>query len=667
MSEQSREFLEKFFANTQFKIELRTFAPSTNGNRGAIEDRVFSRDMGELVAFITKKLVQKKTVYFGCCTRDGIEHEEQEGKKTLGGKINCREITAFWCDIDAKAREEQVAVLARIDVYSPAPSIVIHSGGGFHLYWLLPAPIAAHDPRVEPILKRLAADFAADKSCAELARVLRPPGTKNFKKEYGEPQDVILLREDWDKRYRIEDFPAGRTAYGVKPAEFSPVESNGRIPLGKRYPFLVSRAGGYRHHGDSEAEIFEKLKIDFLGHCADAEWNGVHEATLKQIARGVGGYQPGNVAEVKEVKAVSEVGLNDMPEAVLDGRLGELCNTRMLPLAPLAYAWPALTACAAIKMLRSGDMRANLYTALVGPVHSSKSRTGDHAAWLLGLDKPQLVKLMAGSAEGMLKELDREPPNGDDRLIAIDELGHLLEKSRIEGSSFPYILNRAYYDDRFIVAMARGKSVEFACRLSILGGIVDEKFEDCFASNTTGGLYDRFLFGLCPSGFVYDYRPFEGEPAQLPEPVAVKIDPAVWSWKSALLKQDSSLNPRVIENALRIATICAAFDGRRTLEATALDPALATIQYQTSVRKFLVPNAGRNFEGILAAKFLTYLDKHAPSGEWVSRSRMLQITHAYEYGPSISDKAISSLEFNAEIETGKAGKQRVLRRIRDEL
>jgi hypothetical protein len=45
------------------------------------------------------------------------------------------------------------------------------------------------------------------------------------------------------------------------------------------------------------------------------------------------------------------------------------------------------------------------------------------------------------------------------------------------------------------LTIARGKAVNFNARLSLVGGIVDEKFDDAFGSATTSGLYDRFLFG----------------------------------------------------------------------------------------------------------------------------------------------------------------------------
>src|SRR5262249_9778298 len=146
-----------------------------------------------------------------------------------------------------------------------------------------------------------------------------------------------------------------------------------------------------------------------------------------------------------------------------------------------------------------------------------------------------------------------------------DELGHLLEKANIEGSSFPFLLNSAYYDDEILVTMARGKKVDFNCRLSLAGGVVHEMFGDLFGSKTTGGLHGRFCFGLGPKPFTYLYRPYDAVPPENVSPVAVETDPDIWDARDEWVKTVPDLTPRIAEQALRLASICAAFDGRKTL------------------------------------------------------------------------------------------------------
>lgn len=178
-------FLSSFFAGTQHDIELRTVP---------LVKQIFTRDPKLLKEFISKN--SQTNVYFGCCTR--------EGKK--GDKEHARELVAFWVDMDFKdfgaTPEEECDRF--LQSFPLPPSILINSGGGFHVYWLLETPIDAHDKRCEPILKGLCAALKGDSASAEIGRILRVPGTKNFKEEYGEPREVKIVYERWDTRYTIE-------------------------------------------------------------------------------------------------------------------------------------------------------------------------------------------------------------------------------------------------------------------------------------------------------------------------------------------------------------------------------------------------------------------------------------------------------------------------------
>ena len=177
------------------------------------------------------------------------------------------------------------------------------------------------------------------------------------------------------------------------------------------------------------------------------------------------------------------VGLHDMPDKVFDGWLGEICRTRMSAF-PISYAWPALLTVASA-MVPQCEPRLNLYAALVCPVGSGKSQAIDHACALLGIRPPVLMNLLSGSAEGLLRKLNEVA--GGARLLSVDELCHLLEKAQIQGASFPYVLDRAYYHTEFYATMAQRQDAHFNCRLSLIGGVVDENFGDLFGSKTKGG------------------------------------------------------------------------------------------------------------------------------------------------------------------------------------
>jgi putative DNA primase/helicase len=370
-------------------------------------------------------------------------------------------------------------------------------------------------------------------------------------------------------------------------------------------------------------------------------------------------------------------GIKDMPESVLDGWLGQICKSRMLEHFPVAYAWTALVTVASALVpadsTRPG-MRCNLYGCPVGGVHTGKTEAIKHAKLLLGIQSPPLLDLMAGSAE-MLTSAVAEA-DGRPRLYSPDELGHLLEKAQIQNSSFVYLLNRAFYETGFRVrSMERNRrEVIFNATLSIVGGVVEERFGDLFTSKTTGGFYDRFLYGMCPTGFRYFYVPFEGGPALrinsaevradeeaiIPfdaignQPVPVTLDKSVFVEVNRWLRDDEVLkNPdcgRIVEIALRVATICASFDRRPVLYGKDLGPAFELARYQARIRGILKPNPGKTFEGQLYHKFFEFLMMHTSNGAWITRRELFRGTHAEEIGLTVAGKALDIMIANGDVE-----------------
>ena len=352
----------------------------------------------------------------------------------------------------------------------------------------------------------------------------------------------------------------------------------------------------------------------------------------------------------------------DMPESVLSGRLGEVCQ-RMMGNFPRAYAWPAIVTCAGTFVVGTA-LRSNLFAALVGPVGSGKSQAIERAMRALGIDPrgdvPPVMDLKAGSGEGLLKAIGDVA--GGARLYSMDELGHLLEKSQIQNSSFPHILNSLFYSSYQKLRIARGEAIEFSCCLSILGGLLEETFGDLFGKSTTGGLYDRFIFGQCPTGFSYSYRPFEGKPLTV-EPVTVAVSPEVWDESDSWIKTIPGVTGRIAEIALRVAAICASWDGKEMLTVSDIGPARAFAEHQAQTRNLLRPNPGENFEARAAFKFLAYLQRHAPNGEWVGKRQMLRNTRAYELGPSIANKALCVMAHNGDVEEKQEGRKSFVRMI----
>ena len=370
--------------------------------------------------------------------------------------------------------------------------------------------------------------------------------------------------------------------------------------------------------------------------------------------------------------------IEDMPETVLDGWLGELCKRR-LGSFPKAYAWPALVTVAGALTPPMGQHRTALYTDLVGDVNSGKSKACEHALYVFGLNPEErpaeeespimaalpsvLVAAKVPSAEGLAVVLGDAGSNH--RLWYPGEIKHALGKAMIQNASFPTVLCDAYYQNLNKLMIAEQKWRNFNCELSILGTLVADGFGEVYGSESLGGLYDRTTFGLQPSGVKWDFRPFEGSAEQLPDMSTVSIDSDVWAerdrWQNEL-----GIGRREAEMALRVALICAAFDRRKLLCAEDLEPALAFARYQTRVRLILRPNIGQTNEAKIADAVLGYLKRHAPNGQWLPRRKVFWDTNVYKLGPILADRVLTALEFNREIECREFGsqKQRQIRLVK---
>jgi hypothetical protein len=389
----------------------------------------------------------------------------------------------------------------------------------------------------------------------------------------------------------------------------------------------------------------------------DYVWGEWNKLTVVEAERENAGLQ---IADA-DITNASDLELPDMPVSVLSGTLGRLCQERLARF-PLAYAWPALLGAAAPHIASRAEQRTNLYVALVGPVHSGKSVVIDQATRLVA---SPAISMKAGSAEGLLAFLKDQA--GDGVLWLPDELSHTLDKAAISNASFAAHLSTLFYSEKGAITVVKGKVVSYDIRLSLLAGIVDEKFSEGFGSATTLGLYDRFLFGQCPTGFRYRYRPFEGNPAYVPPPVVdgkkriELVAPAVTeSVRMAMdaMAERESLNTRVLEIALRTALISAAFDRVEKLDAenmfqNYLEPAWELARYQERVRKLLQPNEGKTYDGQITHKLLSYLQAHASDHRWIVLRDMLRATHVNNFGSPAVERVIRSLEFSEDIEVAK--------------
>ncbi len=143
-------------------------------------------------------------VYFGTCPRE----------KMKPGKEHIYYITAIWAGLDIgpdgySGRDrhfasEKQALLALKD-FPLKPSILVRSGRGMHLYWLLEDIEAVADVEWLEVMLRRISDYFQCKSEVGIDAVLRLPGTTNAKDPLN-TKSCYVEHIDAKQRYKLDDF-----------------------------------------------------------------------------------------------------------------------------------------------------------------------------------------------------------------------------------------------------------------------------------------------------------------------------------------------------------------------------------------------------------------------------------------------------------------------------
>lgn len=189
------------------------------GERDVRQKLVATRE--EVDTYAEKYVAEGRNVFFGVAKYETGQNRQKENVKAL---------RSFWVDIDCgptKAavsektgrpdgyidQDAGVAALRQFckKVGLPRP-LIVNSGRGIHAYWPLTQDITRQE--WEPVANRLSElcvthNFYVDPSVFEVARILRIPGTFNFKDN--PPKEVTVLSDA-----EPVDFEEFRTALGVK-------------------------------------------------------------------------------------------------------------------------------------------------------------------------------------------------------------------------------------------------------------------------------------------------------------------------------------------------------------------------------------------------------------------------------------------------------------------
>jgi hypothetical protein len=469
-----------------------------------------------------------------------------------------------------------------------------------------------------------------------------------------------------------------------------------KIPLGGHDNYLTALALKLRLIGAEEEGIFyvlnEVVEKRCEGYGADYQQMTRKHArnTCAKFPAGdptggvlVGGKSIGqsqvevNEPEPLKLASIEDLEVVGMPESVIpeDSVLGRIFYDKLANLFPIDFGWVSLIHAAGVlvpvtprgTVVTSNDDLTNFYTALVGPTNCGKTTAWTHARLALGIHEEthNYINLKSGSAETLFENIQKGQHSGsftDQLFIDVDELSHLFSKIGIEGASFAPVLTTGFYKKLQTMFMGKGKNISLNCAMSWIGGIVTEQFEECFGSATIGGLYDRFMFGLCPTGYTLAYEDFRCKPATV-NPIPVTIDPSVYEIIKSWRKDHPELT-REIELAVRFAKVIASFDQRPVLYGKDMEGApLVFAMEQSRIRKTLKPNAGDNPDARFANAIMSLLARKTKPGEWMDmRTVKLHLNVFREnLGPNVMERAINGLlragdiEFNSD-KTRKNGK-----------
>jgi putative DNA primase/helicase len=132
-----------------------------------------------------------------------------------GNKENVRYLAAFHAEVDfgqtghkkkPEYNTEQDA-LSAITAFEIPPTLVNHSGGGFHCYWVLNEPADVSEmglDALEGVNRTILHKIKADGGTHHINRILRVPGTFNFKIP-GNPRPVKII-DDSGPTYDLNTF-----------------------------------------------------------------------------------------------------------------------------------------------------------------------------------------------------------------------------------------------------------------------------------------------------------------------------------------------------------------------------------------------------------------------------------------------------------------------------
>src|SRR6516165_541335 len=191
------DFIADFFRDSTGSIYLCSLPNERDGGRPA---EICGRgDGGRLNTLVLQTWDRRDRGTF-FCVNTVTPGQARRSKETV------HEVTCLHCDLDfSKIDTAPDTVLQQLRALEYPPSKIVRSGHGLHGYWLLREPPAATPETVlqaETALRGIADILGRDPAVAEIARLMRLPGSHNTKN--GERLPVTVV-SDTGARFELDD------------------------------------------------------------------------------------------------------------------------------------------------------------------------------------------------------------------------------------------------------------------------------------------------------------------------------------------------------------------------------------------------------------------------------------------------------------------------------
>ena len=226
----------------------------------------------------------RANIYFGvhpmkCIPPTNAEGEPQPPELVRGQHAHLAAVNCLYAEFDAAHfAGGKAEALEHLQALAMRPSAVVDSGGGYHAYWLLRDPFIINTPadfaHVHTLQRRWVLFVAGDTRARDLARVLRVPGTRNYKPKYG--PDGAPVEFVWLELNRLYTLPA---LAAMLPEDDGPGAVAPVTPAQR--PIQGTRAERY-------AQAVHRRQLDALARASEGARNDTLNLAAFTLARFVG-------------------------------------------------------------------------------------------------------------------------------------------------------------------------------------------------------------------------------------------------------------------------------------------------------------------------------------------------------------------------------------------